>query len=70
MQWVKLPEAEKSFVLLPCHWVVERSFGWATRARRLAGDHERYAGTLAGLHLVAASVCVMLRQAARPAAGA
>src|SRR5438876_4609648 len=38
---VKLPEAKRGFVLLPRRWVVERSFGWAARFRRLARDYER-----------------------------
>ena len=58
---VKLPEAKKGFVLLPRRWVIERSFGWTTRFRRLVRDYERYASTLAGLHFVA-FVCLMLRQ--------
>ena len=33
---VKLPEAKRGFVLLPRRWVVERSFAWLTRFRRLA----------------------------------
>jgi transposase len=57
---VKLAEAKKGFVLLPRRWVVERSFGWASRFRRLARDHERLASTLAGLHWVA-FVILMLR---------
>ena len=56
---VKLPEAKRGFVLLPRRWVVERSFAWAVRFRRLAKDYERLASTLAGMHL-AAFVCVML----------
>ena len=60
---VKLPEAKKGFVLLPRRWVVERSFAWTTRFRRLVKDYERYASTLAGLHLVA-FVCLMLKRAA------
>jgi transposase len=65
---VKLPEAKKGFVLLPRRWVVERSFAWATRFRRLVKDYERYASTLAGLHLIA-FVCLMLKRAAILAAG-
>jgi transposase len=38
---VKLPEAKKGFVLLPKRWVVERSFAWTARFRRLAHDFER-----------------------------
>lgn len=52
---VKRPEASKGFVLLPRRWVVERSFAWAARFRRLARDYERLASTLAGMHLVAYS---------------
>jgi transposase len=50
---VKLPTAKHGFVLLPRRWVVERSFAWLSRFRRLARDYERLAETLVGLHLVA-----------------
>lgn len=56
---VKHTEAKKGFVLLPRRWVVERSFGWIARFRRLARDYERLAESLAGLHVVA-FVCLML----------
>ena len=49
---VKLPRAKRGFVLLPRRWVVERSFSWATRFRRLAKDYERLPETVAGLHFV------------------
>jgi transposase len=65
---VKLPEAKKGFVLLPRRWVVERSFAWATRFRRLVRDYERYASTLANMHRIA-FVCLMLSQVARLATG-
>ena len=68
LEVVKLPEAKRGFVLLPRRWVVERSFAWATRFRRLVKDYERYASTLADLHLVA-FVCLMLRKAALLACG-
>jgi transposase len=35
---IKPGEAKKGFVLLPRRWVVERSFGWLNRFRRLARD--------------------------------
>ena len=63
LEVVKLPEAKRGFVLLPRRWVVERSFAWATRCRRLVKDYERYAETLAGLHVVA-FVGYMLKHAA------
>ena len=49
---VKLPEAKKGFVLLPRRWVVERSFGWLARFRRLSRDFERMPHVLAALHFV------------------
>jgi len=53
LEVVKLPTAKHGFVLLPRRWVVERSFGWMARFRRLARDYERLAETLVGLHFVA-----------------
>jgi transposase len=53
LEVVKLPTTKRGFVLLPRRWVVERSFGWMTRFRRLVRDYERLADTLAGLHFVA-----------------
>jgi transposase len=40
-------------VLLPHRWVVERSFAWAARFRRLAKDYERLPDVVAGLHFLA-----------------
>src|ERR1700719_2389186 len=50
---IKHHEAKHGFVLLPRRWVVERSFAWAARFRRLARDYERLATTLAGYHWLA-----------------
>lgn len=61
LQVVKLPEAKKGFVLLPRRWVVERSFGWMARFRRLARDYERLPDMLAGLHFVAFAVLMLTR---------
>lgn len=58
---IKLPEAKKGFILLPRRWVVERSFAWVGRFRRLARDYERLGDTLAGLHLVACSILMLSR---------
>jgi transposase len=56
---VKLLEAKKGFVLLPRRWVVERSFGWMARFRRLARDYERLPDTLKGLHFLAFTVLML-----------
>jgi len=53
LEVVKHHQAKHGFVLLPRRWVVERSFGWAARFRRLARDYERLATTLAGYHWLA-----------------
>jgi len=53
LEVVKPAEAKRGFVLLPRRWVVERSFGWLARFRRLARDYERLADVLAGWHWVA-----------------
>jgi transposase len=53
LEVVKLPEAKRGFVLLPRRWVIERSFAWAARFRRLAKDYERLPETVVGLHFVA-----------------
>ena len=38
LEVVKLTEAKRGFVLLPRRWVVERSFAWLARFRRLSRD--------------------------------
>jgi transposase len=53
LEVVKHTEAKKGFVLLPRRWVVERSFAWLGRFRRLARDYERLTETLAGWHWLA-----------------
>jgi len=60
LEVVKHHEAKRGFVLLPRRWVVERSFAWAARFRRLARDYERLATTLTGYHWLAYAM-LMLR---------
>jgi len=69
LQIVKLPGAKKGFVLLLRRWVVERSFGWLARFRRLSRDYERLPEVLGGLHFLVFAV-LMLPAAARILAGA
>ncbi len=61
LEVVMLPDTRKGFVLLPRRWVVERSFAWASRFRRLVRDYERLPDTVAGLHFVAFA-CLMLHR--------
>lgn len=41
LELVRKPAGQKGFVLLPRRWVVERTFAWLVRCRRLARDYER-----------------------------
>ena len=61
LEVVRLPKAKKGFVLLPRRWLVEHSFAWAARFRRLARDYERLPETLAGPHFLAIAM-LMLKQ--------
>jgi len=51
----------REFVLLPRRWVVERSFGWLGRYRRLSKDYERYTKSSEGVIYIA-SAHIMLRR--------
>jgi len=59
LEVVKHPEAKHGFVLLPRRWVVERTFAWAARFRRLARDYERLADTLAAYHWLALAILLL-----------
>ena len=63
LEVVKHTEAKHGFVLLPRRWVVERSFGWLGRFRRLARDYERLAKVLVHMHWVA-FVAILLKRLA------
>ncbi|WP_443798305.1 transposase, partial [Burkholderia gladioli] len=52
---------DRVIVLLPRRWVVERSFGWLNRFRRLARVYERLPETLAGLHFVVFASLMLAR---------
>ncbi len=41
LEIVNRPRDTKGFVLLPKRWVVERTFAWLGRSRRLSKDYER-----------------------------
>lgn len=61
MEIVKRPDAAKGFTVLPKRWLVERTFAWLNRCRRLAKDWECLnRKALAFLRLV--SIRLMLRK--------
>src|SRR5262249_19965324 len=61
LEVVRHTKAKKGFVLLPRRWVVERTFGWLGRFRRLARDYERLAQTLAGWHWLASLMLLLAK---------
>ena len=61
---IKKAKDGKGFVVIPRRWVVERTFGWLRRCRRLCKDFERsIASALAWLRL--ALIRVLMRRLAR-----
>jgi len=59
LEVIKLSEAKRGFVLLPRRWVVERSFAWKSRFRRLVRDYERLPETVKGLHFLAFAILML-----------
>ena len=62
LQIVKRSDAA-GFEVLPKRWIVERTFAWISRNRRLARDFERYATTVAAFFRLA-MIRIMLRRLA------
>jgi transposase len=54
------------FEVLPKRWIVERTFAWISRNRRLARDFERYAATVVAFVRLA-MIRIMLRRLAATA---
>lgn len=61
LEIIKHHAVKRGFVLFPKRWVVERTFGWLGRFRRLARDYERLNCTLAAWHWLAC-LGLMLRK--------
>ena len=64
IQIVKRSDDMKGFVLLPRRWVVERTFSWFGRNRRLNKDYENLADTLAAF-VSLACIQIAVRRLAR-----
>jgi putative transposase len=60
----KRPEGTKGFLLLPKRWIVERTFAWLGRYRRLAKDYE-YLTQTSAVMLRVAMIHLMVRRLAR-----
>lgn len=58
---VRKPEGLKGFQLLPRRWVVERTFAWLSRCRRLSKDYERLTASSEAMVRVA-MIRLMLRR--------
>jgi len=41
LEIVKRPPRSKGFVVVAKRWIVERTFAWLSRCRRLSKDYER-----------------------------
>jgi len=59
LEVINLTEVRKGFILLPRRWVVERSFAWSSRFRRLSRDYERLPETFRGIHFIVFSVLML-----------
>jgi putative transposase len=61
---VKRPEGTKGFTVLPRRWVVERTFGWFGRSRRLSKDYEQLPETSEAM-IYAVMVRLMVKRLAQ-----
>ncbi len=63
LEMVAKPSAQKGFVVVPRRWVVERTFAWLGRYRRLSKDYEHHA-EYSESWVYIASIARMLRKLA------
>jgi transposase len=68
LQIVKRSDTVKGFVVLPKRWIVERTFGWLGRCRRLAKDFENLSRSHATF-IILAMIRLMLQRIVRLRAG-
>jgi putative transposase len=65
LEIVKRPPAAQGFEVLPRRWVIERSFAWLSRNRRLARDFERRIEASTAM-VVLAIIQLLIRRLATP----
>ena len=64
LEIVKRSDTAKGFEVLPKRWIVERTFGWLGRCRRLAKDFENLSRSHAAF-IILAMIRLMLRRIVR-----
>ena len=64
LEIVEKPKDQKGFQALPKRWIVERTFAWLVRQRRLARDYERLPQTSEAF-IYAAMIRLMIRRLAK-----
>ena len=64
LEIVEKPEGQVGFQILPKRWVVERTFAWLVRQRRLARDYERLPESSEALIYIA-MIRLMVRRLAK-----
>ncbi len=62
---IRRSDDQKGFVVLPRRWVVERTFGWMTRWRRLVRDYEQRLDVSEAMILIAMGGLLLRRNAHR-----
>jgi putative transposase len=62
---VRRPKGVRGFALLPLRWIVERTFGWLGRWRRLSKDYDALPAT-SEIFIYLAMIHLMLRRLAPP----
>jgi transposase len=67
LQIVRRNDDVKGFQVLPRRWVVERTFGWLIRNRRLSRDYERRTGNSEAMIKIAMIRLMAIRLAGKQA---
>lgn len=61
LEIVRRPSTQQGFAVLPRRWVVERTFGWLERSRRLSKDYE-YLPATSEIMIYVAMIRLMLKR--------
>jgi transposase len=64
LEIVKRSDVAKGFLVLPKRWIVERTYGWLGRCRRLAKDYENLTRSHVAF-IILAMIRLMLRRIVR-----